>query len=56
MAVAVDFRLQTFNSNYLSKWFIREPYKCRDLEILETFHRLTKREAVEAVEELERST
>nr|CAB3266346.1 sodium/hydrogen exchanger 3-like [Phallusia mammillata] len=48
-------RFLRFNAEYLSRWFIREPYKCRDLEILETFHRINKREAVDLAAEYERA-
>lgn len=43
-----------FNTDHLMKWFVREPYKTHDQVILETFHRINKREAQDMLLEIER--
>nr|XP_039256170.1 sodium/hydrogen exchanger 3-like isoform X3 [Styela clava] len=47
-------RLTRLNTDYLMKWFVREPYKTHDQVILETFHRINKREAHDMLLEIER--
>nr|XP_018666770.1 sodium/hydrogen exchanger 3-like isoform X2 [Ciona intestinalis] len=47
-------RLQKFNTEYLMRWFVRDPYLSRDHELLDTFHRINKRDAEDLVEEFER--
>ncbi|XP_076810674.1 sodium/hydrogen exchanger 3-like isoform X2 [Clavelina lepadiformis] len=47
-------KLHELNTKYLAKIFTRDPYKSRNEELLETFHRINKRDAEEIVQEIEK--
>ena len=53
---SVNFRLNEINVKYVAKLFIRTPYKNRNAELWETFHRINQRDAEVLVEEFEKGT
>lgn len=50
----IFYRLHDINVKYVAKIFTRTPYKTRNQELLETFHRINKRDAQVLVEEFEK--
>ena len=50
----IHSRLYDFNTKYVAKFFTRAKFKVRDVELLETFHRINKRDAEVLVEEFEK--